>query len=344
MSHYFIGTNDRDDGNGIYHVSIDNQRFSDPRLLQALNKPSWLDLDRQRGQLYAAETFKNKNGKGVLHSFAVQDDYSLKAISSVETAGAHSCYIAHYQDLVFAADYGGGTLSVCRRNHAGELELLQSFQHEGSSVNEKRQDRAHAHQVLLSPDNKWVLSCDLGSDRIYIYQLKDDGLSQAGHYQVKTAGSGPRHLVFHPNEPLVYVLHELAGTMDVLRWDSSAGKLAHVQQLDLPGDQASDLRWCGRFLYAGLRSNNSIAIIDTHHAEAPQFIEATSVGGRPRGFAISDDQTQLLVGNEREDQLELFSRDQKTGLIGERLHAVALPAPVCVCSLQHAHRQAVYGT
>ena len=51
----------------------------------------------------------------------------------------------------------------------------------------------------------------------------------------------------------------------------------------------------------------------------------------------------MLVGNEQEDQLELYARSPKNGLLGKQMSVRAMSSPVCVCSAMQGHQQAVFG-
>ena len=50
-------------------------------------------------------------------------------------------------------------------------ELASLIQHKGSSVNAQRQKEAHAHSIVVSPNNKYAFAADLGSDQIISYKL-----------------------------------------------------------------------------------------------------------------------------------------------------------------------------
>src|SRR4029077_19504653 len=87
----------------------------------------------------------------------------------------------------------------------------------------------HAHSIIVDPSNRFVLSADLGADRVFVYRLDLDGKSLPhvdGGDAVMRAGAGPRHLAFHPTLPLVFVSNELDSTVATLRFDAQSGKLS----------------------------------------------------------------------------------------------------------------------
>ena len=60
------------------------------------------------------------------------------------------------------ANYGGGSVASFRISEDGSLsEAVSFFQHEGSSVNERRQKGPHAHSINVDPANKWAYAAAL---------------------------------------------------------------------------------------------------------------------------------------------------------------------------------------
>ncbi len=86
----------------------------------------------------------------------------------------------------------------------------------------------------MSPDNRFVLACDLGDDAILAFPIHPGQASPIGEPQRIPArrGSGPRHLAFHPNGRWLYCIHELDCTVDMYTWRSNGA--AAVAQL-VPG-------------------------------------------------------------------------------------------------------------
>src|SRR5690606_650497 len=99
---------------------------------------------------------------------------TLTLLNSGAAGGRGPCYVSvdDAKQWVFSGNYGGGSLSATRLNPDGSLsDDIQVIQHEGSSVNKSRQDKPHVHAVVLSPDNRYLLVPDLGTDRVNIYRF-----------------------------------------------------------------------------------------------------------------------------------------------------------------------------
>jgi 6-phosphogluconolactonase len=93
------------------------------------------------------------------------------------------------------ANYEGGSIAVWALESDGSLGERTAFvQHTGSSVNPQRQSHAYAHSIRVDPTNRFVLSADLGLDKLFVYKfnVKDGSLTANDPPFAKAApGSGP---------------------------------------------------------------------------------------------------------------------------------------------------------
>jgi 6-phosphogluconolactonase len=114
---------------------------------------------------------------------------------------------------------------------------------DGSGPNKDRQDHSHCHQVVFHQDYLYVN--DLGTDTINVYHYdKTNGEVRLNGDRIKTQpGAGPRHLLFHPDEPLVFVCNELDSTTNVYRIDATKGKL-ELQQTITTRRKEDEKRLC----------------------------------------------------------------------------------------------------
>jgi 6-phosphogluconolactonase len=88
----------------------------------------------------------------------------------------------------------------------------------------------------------------------------------------------------------------------------------------------------GKFLYATNRGDaNTIATFSVEKDGELKKIANLSVKGKgPRNFNLSPDGKYLLVANQYTNNIVLFSRDAKTGLLTDTGKEIAVPAPVCI--------------
>jgi 6-phosphogluconolactonase len=211
--------------------------------------------------------------------------------------------------------------------------------HAGSSVDPERQTAPYVHCIIPDPSNRFAIAADLGADKLVIYRLDLENGKLKSHAEVTVRpGSGPRHLIFHPNGQYCYLLNELNSTLIVFRYDADRGSLEERQTIaTLPADfegenLCADVHINGSYLYASNRKHDSIAwfLIDETTGRLSYRGEVPSGGREPRGFAIDPGGSFLLAAHERSNNVVVFQLDPATGKPLETGHQANLSHPVCV--------------
>jgi 6-phosphogluconolactonase len=187
----------------------------------------------------------------------------------------------------------------------------------------------HAHMILASPDNRYVLYTDLGQDRIYIsaFDKATGTLSPNVNaaYASLPPGDGPRHFAFHPNGQWLYSIQEEGSTLVFFRYDAATGVLTSQQTLPtLPtGFHGTNftsevlVSSDGRFLYAANRLHDTIAIFAiAGDGRLTPLEEIATLGDYPASFNIDPSGNFLYACNLRSDSITCFRIDRKTGLLG----------------------------
>lgn len=92
----------------------------------------------------------------------------------------------------------------------------------------KRQEQSHLHCVTFTPDGKFLLATDLGTDCIYLFPIGKRPEAGKAHSLLDESrvvriqmdsGSGPRHICFHPNGRFAYLISELSGKITVFSYN-----------------------------------------------------------------------------------------------------------------------------
>ncbi|MEZ0496409.1 lactonase family protein [Sphingomonas sp. IW22] len=235
--------------------------------------------------------------------------------------GAEPCYVAlnAAQDRLAVANYGSGSIAVYRLDDASGVprdapEVLR--RHSGSGPVADRQDGPHAHCVCFSPDQRWLYHVDLGADAVFAYPF-DAETGAVGDPCVAyaaPAGSGPRHLTFHPTLPVAVLASELASTLTLLRIDD--GALVATQTVStLPVDFAGQniaghlcINRAGDRVYVTNRGHDSIAVFALVMNGSMSLLQHVPSGGAsPRAFVLLEDQRQLVLVNEEAGNVAVFS-------------------------------------
>lgn len=238
-------------------------------------------------------------GRG-LASFRVEGA-RLAKVDEVEI-GTCVCHVAALPDgehVVFA-DYLGGFAGSVQVSEGRFGEIVR-HQHRGSGPNLPRQGAAHCHQALPTPDGKSYCVVDLGMDEIVTYP---------GRCVFKTlpAGAGPRHLLFHPNGRLAFLVSELGNLVTSLRWNAADG-FAPIDTLPtLPpgdtgrganGDLAAAIRFTpdGKRIVVSNRGENSLVAYDFDETTGRLRQKARTLlpGNWPRDFVFVGDALALVA-------------------------------------------------
>ena len=346
-----VGTQTTGASKGIYAYTFNEAtgELKQTGLAAATPSPTFLALAPGGNRLYAVsevDEFGGKKGGGVTGFTLDRVNARLTEINGVSSGGTGPCHVAvdHTGRCVFAANYSGGSAASFHVGEDGRLSKAVSFfQYTGHGPNKDRQEKAHAHRVTVSPNNRFLMVNDLGLDMIHIYKLdaKTATLTPNKSAAWKSApGEGPRALQFHPNGKWVYCVTELKSTVDVLHWDGERGAFEQVQSVKLlPEDYKGDTRACdiifdrkGQFAYVANRDNDFMASFTVSDVDGKlTLIGRSSCGGKtPRHIALSPSNRWLLVANQDSNNISVFARDAKTGKLADSGKNFPLATPQCL--------------
>lgn len=327
-----LGTYTRRVSEGIYTIDLDTEKKELSGLTLATKEVSPTYLAKSKAEnLYTVTTVDGLGGAGAY-------DSTYQFLNAVTEEGAPLCYVAvdETRQLVYGANYHKGEVNVYRILDNGGIEAVESLYHQEETGPHKNQDHAHVHYTDLTPDQRLVV-CDLGTDRVYTYDVAENGKLTLAATFVAEPGTGPRHLVFHLTQPIAYLFGELDSTVSVLAYQENGSfeKLQKISTLpeDFTGENggaAIRISNDGRFLYTSNRGHNSIAVFEiSSNGEQLSAIQNISTEGDfPRDFALNSTNEFLVCANQNSDNLTLFTRDAQTGKL--TLLQKDIYAPECV--------------
>ncbi|CAM5347767.1 hypothetical protein SAVIM338S_01163 [Streptomyces avidinii] len=337
----WIGSFTSGGGRGVTTAAVDPSTGALTALSTAgaVADPSYLAHDRRTGVLYAVSEAEN----GAVGAFRTTADGLTPLGEAVRVGGAGPTHLSVAGRRLLTANYTSGSVSSLPLAGDGTIGgPAEVLAHHGSGPDAGRQEGPHAHQVLPDPTGRWVLSVDLGTDSVRVCAL--DPVTGALRVRAETAlraGTGPRHLAFHPSGEVVYVLHELDPQLTVCRWNARSGALVPVAEVPVaskggPGapkayPSAVVVSPDGRFVWAAVRGADTLATLAlAGGAEKPQLTGSVPCGGSwPRDLAADPSGRRLYAANERSGDVTWFDVDQLTGQ-PRRAGSLAVPAASCV--------------
>ena len=347
----YIGTYTQRGSQGIYLARLDlaSGKLSLEGLAGEVVNPSFLALHPNRKFLYAVgEVGQFAGGKGgAVSAFALNPETGkLTLLNQKSSRGAGPCHIVidPTGKNALVANYGGGSVACLPIADDGRLgDAASFFQHEGSSVNRRRQEAPHAHSINLDPANRFAFAPDLGIDKIMIYRF-DPATHRLEPNDPPAAavapGSGPRHFDFHPSARFAYGINELASTITAFEYEAGRGALKTIQTVStLPeGFQGANttadihVHPSGKFVYGSNRGHDSIAMftVDLATGKLTSLGHQATQGKTPRNFGIDPTGAFLLAANQDTDNVVVFRIDAATGKLEPSGQSIRVPMPVCV--------------
>ena len=347
-TYLFIGTythSKPSKGIYIYSFNPDNGALTFVSNGENITNPSYITLAPDGCHLYACTETQLPNA-GSVSAFGFDSVHGcLTFINKQHSGGENPVYasVDKANKWLVNANYTQGSVSVFPLNDNGSLGIADTvLSYLEGSIDTPRQSRAHVHSVVFSPQQDHLFAPDLGADKIRGYTFdanRKHPLQPADPQFTSTVpGSGPRHFIFHPNGRLAYCTEELSGTISAYSYDDE--KLQRIQRL---ASYAAKQEWYagsdihispdGLFLYASNREEEhsiSIFSIDTTSGLLTLIGHQKTGGKHPRMFTIDPTGNYLLVANLFSNNIVVFKRDQKTGLLARTHNTIKVPQPSCL--------------
>lgn len=311
-------------GEGIVTCAFDSEtgHFTRRAAFADIVNPSYLAWDSANGAVFAVS--ENFHADGAVWQFSLGNDGQLTPLGQHTARGAACCHVAILPgNQIAAASYFGGctTIFPLSGGTLGTAERVITY--EGRGANPQRQEASHAHQTVVSPNEKWFYVCDLGADRVWQHDPAVLEREPIGH--AMPAGLGPRHLVFHPSLRRAFVLGELSGSIAICDWHPETGRLTVTSTTDPVEENAAAaairIHSSASALWISLRTHPALLVfpLDAHGNPGP----ATTISltaGEPRDFIISPDGRWLIVATQSANELVVIGLDSATGQPNDSPH------------------------
>jgi 6-phosphogluconolactonase len=348
-----------DIGKGVYRATWNaaTGTLGRTELAAEATRPSYLAKHPTLPVVYAVNA---TSGEGAaVSSFTVAGasgglaPLSLTPLNKVGSQGDGPCFVSvdPTGSMAFVANYAGGSFAAFRVTNVGGLaQAIGVFKYTQATHGPvaDRQDAAHIHCATIAPGNKYVLACDLGDDVILVFPV---GPGNGDYVRVPIrvaarAGSGPRHVAFHPNGNFVYCIHELDSTIDLYDWRMERGQPVMrlrensvvstlAKGASTKGNLASEIVISddGHFLYSCTRGVDTIEVWRIDENGYLTQVQKLSSGGKvPRYIAFDPSRKWLVCCNQgaagNQGNVTVFAHDAATGRLGVKPKTFAAPTPM----------------
>ena len=302
---------------GIYHYLCQDGNLQFREKTDA-DRPMYLAVAEDSLYAVLRQPFENAENSGVCRWEIGKDGALLNPSEIISTGGQVGCHLAVVQDRVYVANYISGSVAMLPEG------IVKA--HSGKGPHPARQDAAHTHFVGMTPDGKYLLAVDLGTDSIYVYTPELCLQERVA----MPAGQGCRHLAWSDDGKYAFCVHELSSSVSVLRYE--AGKLTLLDTVSALPDNfqkentAAAIRVSGDKLYVSNRGCNNLAVFT--HTEGklsqPDFVDAEGIG--PRDFYVYGG--YLFCANEGSDCVSVFTCAD--GKLQSRKQHLQIPKPLCI--------------
>ena len=341
----FIGTYTKTGSKGIYVYSFNAKNGTVKWIsnTDSSSNPSFVTISKNQKYLYAVnETGGPDPGRVSAYSFDKKNG-ELHFLNSTLSGGDAPCHLAASDDnkWLTVANYSSGTTTVFPLNDDGSIKPYSQIIYDSIYRASDDNSTPHVHETVFSPGEKFLLTPDLGLDKVIVYKFNHESQQPLviSSSVESHKGSGPRHITFHPNKKFAYLMHEMGGIVTMYHYDD--GKLEQVQELPTFPEgfngKKDGAEVCvspdGKFLYVSNRGDlNSITIfsIDPSDGKLTLKDHQPTLGKGPRSFIIDPTGNFLLVAHQYTNDVIIFRRDKNSGLLTKTDIEIQVPIPVCL--------------
>jgi 6-phosphogluconolactonase len=345
----YVGTQASEAGQGVFAARLNTAtgKLTPIGIVAELARPTWIVADPDRPRLYAvSETGADGKTQGKIHALkADAKSGGLTVVSTVDSGGGGPTHLAldAKGGGLLVAHYGSGHVAALPVRANGGTDAPSSVQLDVGSGPSPRQKSAHAHGVAVDPSGRYALVADLGADKLFVYPYdrRARRLAPAAATTVAVPpGTGPRHLVFHPNGRLVFLISELVPAIRTYGWDANPGRLTELSVVRAGGEPPINgaeiaVTRDGRFVYASIRGEHVIVVyaFNAKTGALSELQRMPSGGQTPWSFRLDPSERWLLAANQGSGTVTVLAREAATGRLSPTDQVMAVTKPTSIAYL-----------
>lgn len=339
---FLVGTYTKQQSEGVYQIELNTEKkeLQNAELVAKAGSPTYLaESDTHHVYAIDKQSVNDQVKGGIIALDAANTPFNQ--VQSLLEDGSSPAYVTvdEKHQNVYTANYHSGDVIIYSMNEDGTLTETDRVHDDGEvGPRPEQASGAHPHYADLTYDNRLVV-CDLGLDKVYIYNLSTAGKLSLVSESSYNPGFGPRHIKFVEKTGKAYLVGELASELAVLNYNEETGELETQQIIaTIPEDWnehngAAAIRVSadGKFVYVSNRGNDSIAVFAIQSDGNVKLVQIISTEGEfPRDFNFNKTEDFLVVVNQNTNNATLYERDSETGLLTMLQKNFEVPEGTCV--------------
>ncbi|MDL4915966.1 MAG: lactonase family protein [Enterobacterales bacterium endosymbiont of Blomia tropicalis] len=368
-----------------YEMSANGKSLTKIQHINAPAQAGYLIVNQKTLNLYSVDERKN-DGRGpvsptaMVYSFRIdKSSGELIPLNSMIAPGANPTFLSlglrdnalytanhggfeHIEKVIFKDgkwqseyDYDDATVIKyeLEKNGAlggiGDLVVLKGHGQDPSKSKQlagHAQASSHAHSAIVSPDGKYLLVCNKGTDEILVYQIGKK-LELVNSYKFP-AVSAPRHLVFSDDKRF-YLDLELSNQVASMNFNPENGKITLVDKVSaVPPNfkgynEPAEIRLHPnhKYIYVNNRGSDDISWFSVRASGVLEWkgsvplAKSLNPGVAARSFAFAPDGTHLIVADRPDNKLKIYKVSADDGSLTILNEAsVAQPAFISFASIE----------
>lgn len=340
VSYVSTYTHGKSKGILISDVDVARGHFT-PRSEVEIHNPSYLVKANNGRFLYSI------CDEGLV-AYRIVENGNLAFINQGTINGMRASYLTvdHEDKYIFCAGYHDGKVTVVRiRKDGGIGEVTDEVFHKGLGSVAERNFRPHISCAVLTPDQKYLVVCDLGIDQAKVYHFdKVNGKLRLVDVIRCELESAPRTMVFSPDGKFAYLTHELKNYVAVYAYHDN-GKAPEFDLIERVSTLNEDcykensaavaikFSLDGKHLFVSNAGDNSVAFYDRDEESGKLTLRSVLPisGDYPKDIALFPDGKHLVSMNHDTNEMTFFKIDYEKGIIV--MHGKPIPIETANCCI-----------
>ena len=327
-------------GINVYRVDRRSGAFKHVQLLDGLENPSFLAVDKAGRFLYSVHGDRSE-----VTAYAIERGTGrIRVIGRQSTGGYNPIHLAFDATgkFLFVTNYGTDSIAVFPVKHDGTLGPYPTLTAVKGRLGPHRteQKNVRPHHNPLDSQGRFFYVPNKGADSVITYRIDPGrGIAVPVNEVAARPGAAPRHIDFHPRKALAYVINELDSTVTTYRQDRATGRLTPLQVLrstppEFTGYSTGAEIWvdrAGRNVYLSNRGHDSIGVfgIDAAKGTLTPRQWVPTKGSVPRFFCFDPAGRFLYVANQGGHTL-IGYRVERDGKLSPTSIRVKVASPACI--------------